>query len=164
MICNSGGITKHDIGAIKIHPDASFFEIKLASVQGFKKALGPDMTAEDNVVVTELKGPPADVPYERSSSPKPWADKKPRAKEKPSAPIEWNDAPTPKQRKPKPSEGKPYAGESKPKYKPKTAAQARPEGVVETFKKKPSAAVDVSKPYAGKSSKFAGGPGSKPSG
>ncbi len=161
MICNSGGITKHDIGAIKIHPDASFFEIKLGSVQGFKKVLGPDMTAEDNVVVTELKGPPADVPYERSSSPKPWADKKPRAKEKPSGPIEWNDAPSPKQRKPKPSEGKPYAGESKPKYKAKTAAQARPEGVVETFKKKPSAAVGASKPYAGKPSKFAGKPGGK---
>ena len=25
MICNAGGLTKHDIGAIKIHPDASFF-------------------------------------------------------------------------------------------------------------------------------------------
>ena len=104
------------------------------------------------------------MPYERSSSPKPWADKKPRAKEKPSGPIEWNDAPSPKQRKPKPSEGKPYAGESKPKYKAKTAAQARPEGVVETFKKKPSAAVGASKPYAGKPSKFAGKPGGKPGG
>ena len=164
MICNAGGITKHDIGAIKIQPDASFFEIKLASVEGFKKALGPDMTAEDSAVVTELKGPPADVPYERSSSPKLWADKKPRNKEKSSGPIEWNDAPSKKPRKPKPSEGKPYAGESKPKYKPKTVAQTRPDGVVETFKKKPSTAGGASKPYAGKSSKYAGGPGGKPSG
>jgi ATP-dependent RNA helicase DeaD len=168
MICNAGGITKHDIGAIKIHPDASFFEIKLASVEGFKKALGPDMTAEDNAVVTELKGPPADVPYERSSSPKPWADKKPRAKGKPSGPIEWNDAPSQKPRKSKLNEGKPHAGESKPKYKPKTAAQTRPDGVVETFKKKPSAAVVASKLYASKPSKFSGGPsgklGGKPAG
>ena len=167
MICNAGGITKNEIGAIKIHPEASFFEIKLASVEGFKKALGPNMTAEDNAVVTELKDPPADVPYERSSSPKPWADKKPRTAEKPyaeekaSGPIEWNDAPSPKPRRPKPSEGRPYVGESKPKYKPKTAAQTRPEGVVETFKKKPSGAAGGGKPYAGKPFKLAGG---KPAG
>ncbi|MDC1201654.1 DEAD/DEAH box helicase, partial [Planktomarina temperata] len=76
MICNAGGLTKHDIGAIKIHPDASFFEVKLSSVEGFKKALGPNMTVEDDAVVSELKAPPADVPYERSSAPKPRADKK----------------------------------------------------------------------------------------
>ena len=70
MICNAGGLTKHDIGAIKIHPDASFFEVKLSSVEGFKKALGPNMTVEDNAVVTELKAPPVDVPYERSTAPK----------------------------------------------------------------------------------------------
>ena len=35
---------------------------------------------------------------------------------------------------------RPHAGESKPKYKSKTAAQTRPDGVVETFKKKPSGA------------------------
>ena len=68
MICNAGGLTKHDIGAIKIHPDASFFEVKLSSVEGFKKALGPNMTVEDDAVVSELKAPPADVPYERSYS------------------------------------------------------------------------------------------------
>ena len=170
MICNAGGITKHDIGAIKIHPDASFFEIKLASVEGFKKALGPNMTAEDNAVVTELKGPPADVPYERSSSPKPWADKKPRApeatraEEKPSGPIEWNDAPNLKPRKPKPGEGKSYAGGSKLKYKSKTTVQIRPDGVVETFKKKPSGAAGGGKPYAGKPSKFVGGSGGKSTG
>ncbi|MDT2084657.1 MAG: DEAD/DEAH box helicase, partial [Planktomarina sp.] len=32
MICNSGGITKHDIGAIKIHPEISYFEIKSTKV------------------------------------------------------------------------------------------------------------------------------------
>ena len=102
MICNAGGLTKHDIGAIKIHPDASFFEVKLSSVEGFKKALGPNMTVEDNTVVTELKAPPVDVPYERSTAPKSRSDKKPRA-EKPGGPIDWNDAPAPKTRKPKPS-------------------------------------------------------------
>ena len=148
MICNAGGLTKHDIGAIKIHPDASFFEVKLSSVEGFKKALGPNMTVEDNAVVTELKAPPVDVPYERSTAPKSRSDKKPRA-EKPGGPIDWNDAPAPKMRKPKPSEGK-------PKFKSKTAAQNRPDGVVESFKKKSSSA----KPSAGKAS---GKPGGKSS-
>ena len=148
MICNAGGLTKHDIGAIKIHPDASFFEVKLSSVEGFKKALGPNMTVEDNAVVTELKAPPVDVPYERSTAPKSRSDKKPRA-EKPGGPIDWNDAPAPKTRKLKPSEGK-------PKFKSKTAAQNRPDGVVESFKKKSSSA----KPSAGKAN---GKPGGKSS-
>ena len=146
MICNAGGLTKHDIGAIKIHPDASFFEVKLSSVEGFKKALGPNMTVEDNAVVTQLKAPPVDVPYERSTAPKSRSDKKPRA-EKPGGPIDWNDAPAPKTRKPKTSEGK-------AKFKSKTAAQNRPDGVVESFKKKSSSA----KPSAGKAS---GKPSSK---
>ena len=148
MICNAGGLTKHDIGAIKIHPDASFFEVKLSSVEGFKKALGPNMTVEDNAVVTELKAPPVDVPYERSTAPKSRSDKKPRA-EKPGGPIDWNDAPAPKTRKTKPSEGK-------AKFKSKTAAQNRPDGVVESFKKKSSSA----KPSAGKAN---GKPGGKSS-
>ncbi len=148
MICNAGGLTKHDIGAIKIHPDAALFEVKLSSVEGFKKALGPNMILEDNAVVTELKAPPVDVPYERSSAPKSRSDKKPRAK-KPGGPIDWNDAPAPKMRKPKPSEGK-------PKIKSKTAAQNRPDGVVESFKKKSSSA----KPSAGKAN---GRPGGKSS-
>ncbi|MDA8983978.1 DEAD/DEAH box helicase [Planktomarina temperata] len=152
MICNAGGLTKHDIGAIKIHPDASFFEVKLSSVEGFKKALGPNMTVEDDAVVSELKAPPADVPYERSSAPKPRADKK-RPIEKPSGPIDWNDAPSPKTRKPK-------TGDGKPKFKSKTAAQSRPNGVVESFKKKTGSG----KPGGGKPSvgKSGGKPGSKP--
>ena len=163
MICNAGGLTKHDIGAIKIHPDASFFEVKLSSVEGFKKALGPNMTVEDNAVVTELKAPPVDVPYERSTAPKSRSDKKPRA-EKPGGPIDWNDAPAPKMRKPKPSEGK-------PKFKSKTAAQNRPDGVVESFKKKsssakPSASKASGKPGGKSSSKKGAGKakGAKPSG
>ena len=154
MICNAGGLTKHDIGAIKIHPDASFFEVKLSSVDGFKKALGPNMTVEDDAVVTELKAPPADVPYERSSAPKSRSDKKPPV-DKPSGPIDWNDAPKPKSRKPKSSDGK-------PKFKSKTEAQRRPDGVVENFKKKTgSVKPGAGKPVAGKSY---GKPGAKSGG
>tara|TARA_Y100000385_G_scaffold283044_1_gene338539 strand:- start:314 stop:1141 length:828 start_codon:yes stop_codon:yes gene_type:complete len=150
MICNAGGLTKHDIGAIKIHPDASFFEIKLSSVDGFKRALGPNLTVENDAVVTELKVPPADVPYERSSAPKSRSNKKPPV-EKSSGPIDWNDAPKLKPRKPKSSEGK-------PKFKSKTAAQSRPDGVVESFKKKTgSGKPGAGKPSAGKSHGKPGG-------
>ena len=160
MICNAGGLTKHDIGAIKIHPDASFFEVKLSSVDEFKKALGPNMTVEDDAVVTELKAPPADVPYERSSPPKSRSDKKPPM-DKPSGPIDWNDAPKPKTRKPK-------SGDGKPKFKSKTEAQRRPDGVVESFKKKTGSGKPAAgKPAAGKShgkpgAKSGGKPGGKP--
>ncbi|MGB0799031.1 MAG: DEAD/DEAH box helicase, partial [Planktomarina sp.] len=158
MICNAGGITKGEIGAIKIHADASYFEIKLAHVEDFKASLGPDMTAEDNAVVTELSGPPADVPYERSAKPnkkfgeKKFADKKPRS----SAPIDWNDEPTPKPRKPKP-------GADKPRPAAKPAEASRPDGVVETYKKKPKSEFMGGKPKSAKPDFKGGKPkGGKP--
>jgi hypothetical protein len=76
--------------------------------------------------------------------------------DKPSGLIDWNDAPKPKTRKPK-------SGDGKPKFKSKTEAQRRPDGVDESFKKKTGSG----KPAAGKSygkpgAKSGGKPGGKP--
>lgn len=136
MICNSGGITKHDIGAIKIHPEISYFEIKSTKVKAFKQALGPDMTAEDDVVVTQVDGPPVDVGFERSKSRKPWVDKKIEVNIPSSAPVDWNDDTKPKQRKPKANGHNASQAKERPKNKSGSVAKSRPEGVVESFKKK----------------------------
>ena len=148
MICNSGNITKHDIGAIKIHPAESFFEIKKSSVDGFKAALGPKMVAEDEVVITELKGPPADISNERSKPAKKWDDRKPGHQQKENVPVDWNDDAKPKPRKPKPGQGgnKP---KSKSKSKSKSESKSRPEGVVESFKKKTGKSGGFGKPTTG---------------
>jgi ATP-dependent RNA helicase DeaD len=136
MICNSGGITKHDIGAIKIHPEISYFEIKSTKVKAFKQALGPDMTAEDDVVVTQVDGPPVDVGFERSKSRKPWVDKKIEVNIPSSAPVDWNDDTKPKQRKPKANGHNASQAKERPKNKSGSVAKSRLEGVVESFKKK----------------------------
>jgi hypothetical protein len=81
--------------------------------------------------------------------------------DKPSGPIDWNDAPKPKTRKPK-------SGDGKPKFKSKTEAQRRPDGVDESFKKKTGSGKPAAgKPAAGKShgkpgAKSGGKPGGKP--
>lgn len=59
ILCNGGGITKDDIGAIRIQNDETFVEMQEASVAGFKAALGSSMTVEGGLVLTELTKPPA---------------------------------------------------------------------------------------------------------
>ena len=156
MICNSGGITKHDIGAIKIHPDISYFEIKLAKVETFKQALGPDMTAEDDVVVTQVDGSPADVPFERSKSKKPWVDKKIKVNVPSSPPTDWNDDTKPKPRKAKVSVRKGSQGKERSEHKSGSAEKNRLEGVVENFKKKPKSKSSKSPKTSGNQSSPSG--------
>ena len=156
MICNSGGITKHDIGAIKIHPDVSYFEIKLAKVETFKQALGPDMTAEDDVVVTQIDGPPVDVPFERSKSKKPWVDKKIKVNVPSSPPTDWNDDTKPKLRKPKVSVRKGSQGKERSEHKSGSVEKNRLEGIVENFKKKPKSKSSKSPKTSGNQSSPSG--------
>ena len=66
ILCNGGGITKDDIGAIRIQNDETFVEMQEGSVAGFKAALGSSMTVEGGLVLTELAKPPA-----AASSPRP---------------------------------------------------------------------------------------------
>ena len=147
MLCKVGGLTKDDIGAIRIQQDESFVELKQSSVHGFLKSIGQKMRVEGGVVKQLDKAPdiarsprPAYKPkshggksdykkpdYKKTDYKK-TGDKKPDYK-KPaykksdapnkSAPIDWNDDPTPRTRKPKPSahKARPHhsGGEDKPK-------------------------------------------------
>jgi ATP-dependent RNA helicase DeaD len=75
ILCNGGGITKDDIGAIRIQNDETFVEMQEGSVAGFKAVLGSSMTVEGGLVLTELAKPPA-----VASSPRPAFGNKPGGK------------------------------------------------------------------------------------
>ncbi len=58
MICKAGGITKNEIGAIRIQSNETFVEISEPAVAGFLKSVGGAMTLENQAKLTELDGPP----------------------------------------------------------------------------------------------------------
>ena len=58
MICTAGGITKAEIGAIRIQPNETFVEISEPAVAGFLKSVGKDMSLENQAKLTALDGPP----------------------------------------------------------------------------------------------------------
>ncbi|MEL6682635.1 MAG: DEAD/DEAH box helicase [Pseudomonadota bacterium] len=58
MICKAGGITKRDIGAIRIQPNETFVEIAEPAVAGFLKSIGQDMTLDNQAKLSALDGPP----------------------------------------------------------------------------------------------------------
>lgn len=139
MLCKAGGLSKDDIGAIRVQPEESFVEIRKASVDAFLKEIGPDMKVEDGVL-TQLKTPPVVArgsrpgfggkpqgrggagdrprkPRARDDAPKSYDDK-PRVREdtapRPAStkPVDWNDESAPRRKKPKP--GAPGAKPRKP--------------------------------------------------
>ncbi len=58
MLCKAGDITKKEIGAIRIQSDETFVEISEGAVDGFLKAVGPDMQLENQAELTALDGAP----------------------------------------------------------------------------------------------------------
>ncbi|WP_458792470.1 DEAD/DEAH box helicase [Yoonia sp. MH D7] len=58
MICTAGGITKSEIGAIRIQPNETFVEISEPAVAGFLKSVGSAMSLENQAKLTALDGPP----------------------------------------------------------------------------------------------------------
>ncbi|ABD54491.1 DEAD/DEAH box helicase [Jannaschia sp. CCS1] len=133
MLCKMGNITRDDVGAIRIHHEASFIELRESAVDGFLAAVGGKMEMEDGAALTRLEAAPnveraprpprpprGEKPprtnksndrrtrREAETAPEPAAARAPTPAPKPqsSKPIDWNDAPAPRARKPK----KPAAG------------------------------------------------------
>lgn len=75
MVCKAGGITKDDIGAIRIADDLSYIEIRETSVDGFLATLGPDMIIEGSKSVTRLDKPPAPSAFDRPKPGRSFKDK-----------------------------------------------------------------------------------------
>ena len=58
MLCKAGGITKSEIGAIRIQPNETFVEIKAEVVERFLKDVGSDMRLENQATLTALDSAP----------------------------------------------------------------------------------------------------------
>lgn len=136
MLCKMGNLTRDDVGAIRIHHEASFIELKESAVDGFLSALGGKMQMEDGAALTRLDAAPnldrgprpprSDGPPERKprvtksndrrtgkTAPQeaaPEARQPTAPKPRASKPIDWNDAPAPRQKKPKPGAKPPRHG------------------------------------------------------
>ena len=75
MICNGGGITKEDIGAIRIQSNETFFELRKNCVEQFVLFVGPSKKLEDRVQLRQLEKVPD---FDKSTnSPRPHS--KPRS-------------------------------------------------------------------------------------
>jgi ATP-dependent RNA helicase DeaD len=58
LICKAGGVTKRDIGAIKIFEAESRFELSAESAQRFSQALARAGRRDDSITITRVNGRP----------------------------------------------------------------------------------------------------------
>ena len=70
MICKAGGITKDEIGAIRIQPNETFVELKKDAETNFLKNIGDDMALEEGAKMTRVEGTPDIKPMERFQKPR----------------------------------------------------------------------------------------------
>lgn len=105
MICKAGGLSKDDIGAIRVADDLSYVEIREASVPDFLEAIGPGMTIEGHKQLRRLDAAP-DLPPFRPGKPERRSKGKPGPLKGDTRPVDWNDTPEPRRRKPKPEDRK----------------------------------------------------------
>ncbi|KAB7613989.1 DEAD/DEAH box helicase [Amylibacter sp. SFDW26] len=87
MICKAGGITKEDVGAIRVQQNETFIEIRKSSVDAFVKAMGPDLNVEAGATLIQLDKAPKITASPRPNSGGRHRDNKPRGggKEKPQS-------------------------------------------------------------------------------
>ena len=122
-LCKVGGITKDDIGAIRVQHTETLVEIRAGSVDGFLKSIGPKAEFDKNSPITQIKAPSA---AQRGPKPK-------FVPKKSTGPVDWNDEPNPRHKKPKPANDK---NKGKPKFAKKARPEdSRPDGVVTPRKK-----------------------------
>lgn len=74
MLCRTGGISKREIGAIKMQPEETFVQIAADWADRFLAAIGPDRKLQGNIVVKRLDGTPD---LSRAGYQAPSPDKKP---------------------------------------------------------------------------------------
>ncbi len=154
MICKAGGITKDEIGAIRIQPNETFVELKKDAVDGFLKTIGDDMALEEGAKLTRVDGTPDIKPMERFQ--------KPRDDRGPRKPRDRDDRrPDRKPRKDydrKPAPKSHHASDEWPDRKPREATEKLVEPKRKKHDKEAVAPVKPNKPKA----KFDGKPGGKP--
>lgn len=117
MICKAGGITRDDVGAIRIQGDASYIELRQSAVDAFVKALGAGLQVEDGALI-RLDAPPA------------LANRGPAPRREPAKPARKGPKPTRSFDAPAPdASAKPRKPHAKPAAKPSAKPHAKPERV-----------------------------------
>ncbi|MER8994035.1 DEAD/DEAH box helicase [Mesorhizobium sp. M0074] len=74
MLCRTGGISKREIGAIKMQPEETFVQIAADWAERFLAAIGPDRKLQGNIAVKRLDGTPD---LSRAGYQEPRPEKKP---------------------------------------------------------------------------------------
>lgn len=130
MLCRAGGLSKTDIGAIRVGDAATHVELSAPRLPAFLSAIGPDRVLEDGVTAAV-----ADAPTESGQAPrpKPRAAKKPHRGQDSSPAPQADDAP----RKPRAKSAAPHAAPAKPKAPKPAKPEPRDEAVHATHKKPP---------------------------
>lgn len=154
MICKAGGITKDDIGAIRIGDELSYVEIRESSVEAFLAAIGPAMKIEGSKEIVQLDKAPGLADFHRG---KPERAPKGRfgARKAGKPRVDGDDSPAPRRHESAADE-RPAAKLVKPKFKAKgsdNAAHASP------VSRKRSGQDTRSMPKGGASSGGASSPG-----
>ncbi len=105
MLCKAGGLSREDVGAIRIEEHESHVEIAPGSVGAFFEALGPGGKLEGGISARRLDGgPPAPGPQKPAFRPdRPGGDKPPYK----GRPDKRADDERPAEREPKAFKGKP---------------------------------------------------------
>ncbi|MEM7709768.1 MAG: DEAD/DEAH box helicase [Pseudomonadota bacterium] len=129
MLCKAGGLTKDDIGPIRIREGESFVQIAEAAVPGFLTALGDGMQVEGQAI-READGPPPGGPRGGpGSGSKPPAKARKPHRDRPAGVVEDLKRPEKAEKKPRwKKTGKPK-GPKPPMGKPSSKKnRARAEG------------------------------------
>jgi len=134
MLCKAGGLSKNDIGAIRVRTEETHVELAPSCVTQFLETVGPDRVLERTVRVTQMDGPPADARPGAAASPPPAAKKPYNADRKPRDAEASHTQASPEKAESAPPQVKPAAREpySKPTvarepYRtPKDAGNSRP--------------------------------------
>ncbi|MEJ0058503.1 MAG: DEAD/DEAH box helicase [Terricaulis sp.] len=82
MLCKAGGLTKRDLGAIRIQPNETHIEIDPAKADQFFETIGPGGKLEKSIRVTRLANAPKIEAQPRQDAPRPAphaAKKRPHA-------------------------------------------------------------------------------------
>ncbi len=101
MLCKAGGLTKDDIGAIRIADDITYVEIRQTSVDGFLAAIGPEMKIEKTKDIVRLDQAP-DLSASGRAGPKRKHKGKPFAPKREAATVERDQMPAPRTSKSEP--------------------------------------------------------------
>ncbi|RRI02689.1 DEAD/DEAH box helicase [Mesorhizobium tamadayense] len=114
MLCRTGGLSKREIGAIKMQPEETFVQIAADWADRFLAAIGPDRKLQGSIAVKRLDGTP-DLSRAGYQPPKP--QKKPHRGKQNAPKFDKHASPSAEQRPAKAFEAKPWAGKpGKPKF------------------------------------------------